>query len=669
MRRVLGCAALSGTRGLTRLACLAGAVATTTQALAEGPDGGVSGITMGTLAQAKLRFQAMGTDLIHAPAELQALWATAWSNLMTGTGVRAVTYILILFLIGTGVEWLYWTYAYPSLRFIDTLPVASPRHAFILGLRRLALMGFGLILFAVSVLGASSGFAWPPGVQQLVIATTLMIVVMRLAWLAVSVILAPGHRDLRLVPVPSSLVPVLAAAMLAMTLLVAAGHFVPAMMQQVADAPHAARALRFVTVSLVAVLLLAVDLSTLGRKLKENGPGLRRRLPQIPPGFVAALVIVAVYGLWLIAGAAAATLLAIVALVVAAELALHDLVFFFWNDEIAAQAMLPPEAAAEMPDPRLVPSIALSFTRLVVVLLGLGASAVALDVPMMGMAMDESPLVRFGIRLLGVAALALLANVVWISIKSTIDHRLRLIGPIDPHAEPGPNARLLTLLPLLRITAAVTIGGLFGLSALWALGIEVTPLLAGAGVIGLAIGFGAQALVRDIIAGIFLLAEDVFRVGEYIESGTTTKGTVERITLRTVALRHHNGPLHFVPYGALGTVRNNSRDWVVEKFNLPLPMEADSERVRKMIKKIGEAMLLDEEVGHLIREPLKAKIYRIDPGIKIFRCKFQTAPGNQFDVRAQAYRRIEAAMKEAGMVFADGRQTLLLPSAEVGKAL
>ena len=78
--------------------------------------------------------------------------------------------------------------------------------------------------------------------------------------------------------------------------------------------------------------------------------------------------------------------------------------------------------------------------------------------------------------------------------------------------------------------------------------------------VGLALGFGAQALVRDVIAGIFFLAEDTFRIGEYIESDTAIKGTVERITLRTVALRHHNGPLHFVPYGELGTVRNTSRD-------------------------------------------------------------------------------------------------------------
>jgi len=194
---------------------------------------------------------------------------------------------------------------------------------------------------------------------------------------------------------------------------------------------------------------------------------------------------------------------------------------------------------------------------------------------------------------------------------------------------------------------------------LWGLGIEITPLLAGAGVIGLALGFGAQALVRDVIAGVFFLAEDAFRVGEYIEGAGNTKGNVERITLRSVALRHHNGPLHFVPYGALGSVRNTSRDWVIDKFNLPLPIDVESETIRKMIKKIGEEMKADPDIGPLMIEPLKGKLYRIDPGVKIFRCKFRTAPGNQFDVRAQAYKRIEAALKSIGVGFADGKTVVV----------
>ena len=246
-----------------------------------------------------------------------------------------------------------------------------------------------------------------------------------------------------------------------------------------------------------------------------------------------------------------------------------------------------------------------------------------------------------------------------IAVKTSIDHRLGQIRPSGSHDEPGPGARLLTLLPLLRVTAAVFLGAMLVLSSLWALGIEITPLLAGAGVIGLALGFGAQALVRDVIAGIFFLAEDAFRIGEYIESGTATKGTVERITLRTVALRHHNGPLHFVPYGALGTVRNTSRDWVIEKFNLPLPIDVESEKIRKLIKKVGDDMMADPDVGHLLIEPLKGKLYRIDPGVKIFRCKFRTAPGKQFDVRAQALKRIEGALKAMGVRFADGTQRIV----------
>lgn len=114
-----------------------------------------------------------------------------------------------------------------------------------------------------------------------------------------------------------------------------------------------------------------------------------------------------------------------------------------------------------------------------------------------------------------------------------------------------------------------------------------------------------------------------------------------------------------MPYGALGTVRNTSRDWVIEKFNLPLPIDVESEKIRKLIKKVGDDMMADPDVGHLIIEPLKGKLYRIDPGVKIFRCKFRTAPGKQFDVRAQALKRIEGALKAMGVRFADSAQTIV----------
>jgi small-conductance mechanosensitive channel len=370
--------------------------------------------------------------------------------------------------------------------------------------------------------------------------------------------------------------------------------------------------------------------------------GRRSHAPRFPRSFVLALLVVATYATWLM-NPMAGTIAAIVAAVIALQVGLRELVFFFWR----------------MDEDRVLPSIVLSAARFVVVLVGLGLCALVVEAPLASLAAAESPLLRLALRLVGVATLALLTHVIWITLRTAIDQRLSRVPAPGAHYEPDESSRLLTLLPLLRVTAAVLLLVMLVLSSLWALGLEITPVLAGAGVVGLAIGFGAQALVRDVISGIFYLAEDAFRIGEYIEASGNSKGTVERITLRTVALRHHNGPLHFVPYGSLGTVRNTSRDWVIEKFNLPLPIDVDSEKIRKMIKKVGEEMAADPEIGRLMHETLKGKLYRVDPGVKIFRCKFRTAPGRQFDVRAQAYKRIEAALVKMGVGFADGKTVVM----------
>lgn len=609
---------------------------------------GISAWAMSVLVDAKARVEMLGGNLAHAPEEFQQLYAAASASLMSGAGVRGFTYLLILLLVGCGVEWLYWTYAYGSWRAVQSTPAVSPMDALRLGRRRLLLQGAGLLLFTVAAIGASAAFAWPQGVQEVVIAATLLLLVLRLAWIAVAALLAPGRPQLRLVPVDPGRARWLAATVMTAVCLLALGRFVPELLEKVAGARHAPGALRLVMYTLAALLVLLISAGFM-RGRPDAAAGSKRALPRFPRAFVVALLILAVYAVWLISPGFA-LMAAILAIVIALQLALHDLVFFFWNENA---------------DPGALPSIVLSAARFVVVLLGLGAFMLALDTPIARLAESESLALRLGLRALGVATLALLINVLWIAVRTTIDQRLERIRPSADaaHGEPDANARLLTLLPLLRVTAAVLLFVMLVLSSLWALGIEITPLLAGAGVVGLALGFGAQALVRDVIAGIFFLAEDAFRVGEYIESGTNTKGTVERISLRTVALRHHNGPLHFVPYGSLGTVRNTSRDWVIEKFNLPLPLEADSEKIRKMIKKVGEEIKADPELGPLLLEPLKGKLYRIDPGVKIFRCKFMTAPGKQFDVRAGALKRIEAALKAMGVPFADGAHIAVKPLA------
>src|SRR5215471_13120825 len=140
--------------------------------------------------------------------------------------------------------------------------------------------------------------------------------------------------------------------------------------------------------------------------------------------------------------------------------------------------------------------------------------------------------------------------------------------------------------------------------ALSAMGVQIGPLIAGAGVVGVAVGFGAQTLVKDIISGVFYLLDDAFRVGEYIQSGNY-KGTVESFSLRSVKLRHHRGPLYTVPFGVLGAVQNMSRDWVIDKMMVGITYDADIEKARKLIKQIGKELLEDPELAPHIIETLK----------------------------------------------------------------
>ena len=140
--------------------------------------------------------------------------------------------------------------------------------------------------------------------------------------------------------------------------------------------------------------------------------------------------------------------------------------------------------------------------------------------------------------------------------------------------------------------------------ALAAMGVEIGPLIAGAGVLGVAIGFGAQTFVRDVIAGMFYLLDDAFRVGEYIQSGNY-KGTVEGFSIRSVRLRHHRGPVYTVPFSLLGAVQNQSRDWVIDKLTIGITYDSDIERARKLIKQIGLELAKDPDFAPLIIEPLK----------------------------------------------------------------
>jgi small-conductance mechanosensitive channel len=221
-----------------------------------------------------------------------------------------------------------------------------------------------------------------------------------------------------------------------------------------------------------------------------------------------------------------------------------------------------------------------------------------------------------------------------------------------------------TLLMLLRKFVLVVMLVMVSLIILSSIGVNIGPLIAGAGVIGLAIGFGAQTLVKDIISGIFFLIDDAFRVGDFIEVGGT-KGSVEHISLRSLRLRNPRGPVHTIPFGSMGTVTNNSRDYIITKLDFRVRYDTDVDKVRKIIKKINLAVANDEEMGPVMLDKIKSQgVRELDDSAMIMRVKFKTIPGEQFVVRREVFRMMKESFRENGIEFAHRNVTVYLPQEE-----
>jgi small-conductance mechanosensitive channel len=248
------------------------------------------------------------------------------------------------------------------------------------------------------------------------------------------------------------------------------------------------------------------------------------------------------------------------------------------------------------------------------------------------------------------------AYVGWELIRFFTDRFVARNGAGGHHDEdnaPTTATRLATMMPLLRIALVIVISVLAVLIVLSELGVNVTPLLAGASVFGLAISFGSQTLVRDIVSGVFYLADDAFRVGEYIDCGKA-KGTVEGFTLRSIKLRHQNGQVHTIPFGQLGQITNFSRDWTTVKFNLRFAKDTDVEKLRKSVKKIGQEMLEDPELKPEIIEPLKMQgVADIADNALVVRFKFTVRPGKPTFVQRDAIKRLIRLLPGQGFAFAN----------------
>ncbi|WP_319760416.1 mechanosensitive ion channel domain-containing protein [Maridesulfovibrio sp.] len=267
---------------------------------------------------------------------------------------------------------------------------------------------------------------------------------------------------------------------------------------------------------------------------------------------------------------------------------------------------------------------------------------------------------------LSIFVTVLLSYLLWEYLCGLIDNQFESHDEeADELAEMGKGgSRKNTLLTLLKKFLTLSIITISSLIVLTSIGVNIAPIIAGAGIFGLAVGFGAQTLVKDVLSGVFFLIDDAFRIGDYVESGRL-KGTVERISVRSISLRHSRGQVQIIPYGSLGSVTNFSRDWVAMKLEVRVPFDVDPEKVRKIIKKMGKKIAADEDLGPLLLTPIKSQgVKEIDDSSLVIRIKFRCRPGDQFSLRKEVFSRVREDFAANGIEFAPKKVTVHVPNIE-----
>ena len=562
--------------------------------------------------------------------------------------------LLALFIgLGCGAEWLF---SRATAQFRER---ASAAKLDTVGQRLLAVgarlgLGIGQVLaFALGSIVVFLAFRWPPLLKQIILGYLIAVLVLRFTIVIGRFLLAPGvqgSEDLarfRIIPMNT---PAARYWFKRLVLIIGWTAFGWITVMELSQIGFSREAFQLFAYALGLVLLALAIEAVWGAPAETSADAVEapefqrhRRTRAI----WLTLYFVALWLLW-VAGAMAMFWVAALAGALPAALKLT---------ERAVNHLLRPPGMQEAKTG--APSLAAVFLeRGLRALLFIGALlwlAHVWSVDVSDIATQDTRLTRIVRAVLTAIIVLLAADFVWNIAKSLIDTKVEEAnsgGEVDIE-EQRKRARLRTLLPILRNMLFVFIFVLAGMMGLASLGVEIGPLIASAGVIGVAIGFGAQTIVRDIISGIFYLLDDAFRVGEYIQSGNY-RGVVESFSLRSVKLRHQNGPLFTVPFGTLGAVQNQSRDWAIEKLTVGVTYDTDLEKARKIIKKVGQELAQDPELAAGIMEPLKMQ------GVQAFgdfaiqlRMKMKTRPGDvQFMARRRALAMIKKAFDANGINFA-----------------
>ena len=257
------------------------------------------------------------------------------------------------------------------------------------------------------------------------------------------------------------------------------------------------------------------------------------------------------------------------------------------------------------------------------------------------------------------------ALVIWEVLSHVIERALE-----DRAGENGGprSARLLTLLPLLRNVVRVVLVVMVSLIILSEINIDIGPLLAGAGVVGLAVGFGSQALVKDIITGAFILLEDSLAVGDWVEVGSHS-GSVEAMTIRTVTLRDLYGTVHIVPFGEVTSVLNYNRDFGHTLIDVGVAYRENVEEVISVLEEIGSEMAADEEYGPSLLEPLEViGVNNLADSAVEIRVRIKTRPMKQWSIKRELLKRIKKTFDERGIEIPFPHRTIYFGLDKSGEA-
>lgn len=218
--------------------------------------------------------------------------------------------------------------------------------------------------------------------------------------------------------------------------------------------------------------------------------------------------------------------------------------------------------------------------------------------------------------------------------------------------------RINTLRDIIWGISKMAIWSLFSMIMLKKVGVDIGPIIAGAGIIGLAVGFGAQELVRDFIAGFFMLLEDQVRTGDVaIINGTT--GLVEKIELRTITLRDFDGIIHIFQNGKIDSLSNMTKEWSAIKFDIGVAYKEDVDHVMKVMKEVGDELYRDPVWGVDILEPIEILgLNSFDDSAVVIRARIKTKPIRQWEVGRQYRRRIKIEFDRQNIEIPFPHQTI-----------